>query len=85
MYIVVGVIAVCIWSWIIWEVYHAPTLPGDHDFSEEEETHIDKELKHGVHSHGKLGGNLEDVHMRQSNEDLIKRHKTKLSSEKLKQ
>ena len=43
---------------IIWEIYTSPIMPDDYDNKE-----IKKDLKR-KRSHGKLGGNLEDVHMR---------------------
>ena len=60
---IIGIVFVLVWIWLFWEMHNAPVMPDDYDISE---TDIDDKYKesHKKQSHGKLGGNLEDVHMK---------------------
>mgnify|MGYP003646479329 CR=1 FL=1 len=54
--------------WVAYEIYTAPLMPSDYGLTDEEKKLWKKiEESEKKESHGKLGGNLEDVHMRNSN------------------
>ena len=56
IWIAIGIVFVVVWAIIIWEMYTSPVMPDDYN-------QAPKKIKR-KRSHGKLGGNLEDVHMR---------------------
>ena len=32
---VIGIVLVCIWVWLAWEIYYAPLVPDDYDVDKE--------------------------------------------------
>jgi len=67
---------VLMWCWLIWEAMNAPVMPDDYDMTNEEiklwkelETECSEEpMMERTQSHGLLGGNLQDTHMRDKDE-----------------
>ena len=63
--VVVITVFVLVWIWCIWEFANTPTMPDDYGKELDDEWEQEKMLtEYKQRSHGLLGGNLEDVHMR---------------------
>jgi len=60
---IIGIVFIIVWIWCFWEMYNTPITPDDYDIGD---TDIDDKYKkpYKKQSHGMLGGNLEDVHMK---------------------
>jgi len=58
IWIAIGIVFVVVWAIIIWEIYTSPITPDDYN---------KEPKKKRKRSHGLLGGNLDDVHMREDN------------------
>tara|TARA_R110001583_G_scaffold85745_1_gene224722 strand:- start:145 stop:378 length:234 start_codon:yes stop_codon:yes gene_type:complete len=75
---IVIAVFVLIWCWCIWEAMNAPIMPDDYDMNDmekevwkelERECSDDLPMMGRKQSHGLLGGNLQDTHMRGKNEN----------------
>ena len=68
---IIGIVYAVGVAWLAYEMYTSPIMPDNYDLREEdiwpEDQRPNKDKSIRKESHGKLGGNLEDVHMRGNN------------------